>query len=35
MTMGRRASDTAAEYNPEQFERNWRMFYNEWISGPK
>jgi glycosyltransferase involved in cell wall biosynthesis len=33
--MGRRASAAAAEYNPAQFERKWRLFYNEWISGPK
>lgn len=33
--MGRYASAIAAEYNPAQFERKWRLFYNEWISGPK
>jgi glycosyltransferase involved in cell wall biosynthesis len=33
--MGRRASASAAEYNPAHFERKWRLFYNEWISGPK
>ena len=35
IAMGRRASAAAAEYNPEQFERKWRLFYNEWISGLK
>lgn len=33
--MGLCASATAAEYNPAQFERKWRLFYNEWISGPR
>jgi glycosyltransferase involved in cell wall biosynthesis len=33
--MGRCASAAAAEYNPAEFERKWRLFYNEWISGPK
>jgi len=33
--MGRRASTIAADYNPAQFERKWRLFYNEWISGLK
>ena len=33
ITMGRRASSVASEYNPAQFEQKWRLFYNKWISG--
>jgi glycosyltransferase involved in cell wall biosynthesis len=29
------ASEAAAKCNPEQFERRWRLFYNEWTSGLK